>query len=125
MPEVARNLIATRRYSLYTLRVGHIALLARVCVNIRNSYVRWHNYAHPEERQNGTQKNSQAIGLQNNEATVRWLYDHHFAAVAGDTVAFEAWPPPMETGKRIVKRDIAWDILLTSTFYFAGWCLRM
>ena len=98
MSDVARDLVATGRHSLYTLRVGRLDLLTRVCVNSSNSYVRWHNYAHPEERQNGTQKNSQAIGLQNNEATVRWLYDHHFAAVAGDTVAFEAWPPPMETG---------------------------
>lgn len=113
MSEVARNIIATRRYSLYSLRVGRLGHLARVCTDSTNSYVRWHNYAHPEERQNGTQKNSQAIGLQNNEATVRWLYDHHFAAVAGDTVAFEAWPPPMETGKEFVKRDIACDSLLT------------
>jgi len=74
-----------------TLRQGDI-----LC--IRSGYVRWHNYAPPEERQNGTQKNSTAIGLQNNETTVRWLYDQHFAAVVGDTVAFEAWPPPMETG---------------------------
>lgn len=113
MPEVARNLVATRRHSLYTLWVSRLGLLARVYVNGLNSYVRWHNYAHPEERQNGTQKNSQAIGLQNNEATVRWLYDHHFAAVAGDTVAFEAWPPPMETGKRLVIRDSVCYKLLT------------
>lgn len=26
--------------------------------------------------------------------TVRWLYSKHFAAVAGDTQAFEAWPFP-------------------------------
>ena len=56
------------------------------------------SFANPEERKRGTQQNSVAIGLANNEATVRWLYDHHFAAVGGDTVAFEAWPPPLETG---------------------------
>ena len=93
--------------------MSRLDLLTRVCVNNPISYVRWHNYAHPEERQNGTQKNSQAIGLQNNEATVRWLYDNHFAAVAGDTVAFEAWPPPMETGKKMVERDSVCDTLLT------------
>ena len=65
---------------------------------VRSGYVRWHNYASPEDRQKGTQKNNKVIGLQNNEATVRWLYDHHFAAVAGDTLGFEAWPPPMQTG---------------------------
>lgn len=124
MPEVARNLIATRRHSLHTLRVSRFGFLAGSCIDSLNSYVRWHNYAHPEERQNGTQKNSQAIGLQNNEATVRWLYDHHFAAVAGDTVAFEAWPPPMETGMKLVKRDIARDSWLTWIFYSTGWCLH-
>lgn len=74
-----------------TTRAGDILI-------IRSGYVRWHNYAPPEERRAGTETSSKAIGLQNNEATVRWLYEHHFAAVAGDTVAFEAWPPPMETG---------------------------
>jgi hypothetical protein len=88
--------------------------------------VRWHNYAPPEERKNGTQVNSQAIGLQNNEATVRWLYDHHFAAVAGDTVAFEAWPPPMETGTRAMNPPHydSRDILLISDSCFTGWCLH-
>lgn len=27
------------------------------------------------------------------EQTVEWLWNHHFAAVAGDAIAFEAWPP--------------------------------
>lgn len=65
---------------------------------IRSGYVRWHNNASMTERREGTQENSIAIGLQGSEATVRWLYDHHFAAVAGDTVAFEAWPPNFEAG---------------------------
>jgi len=56
------------------------------------------SFASPADRKKGTQDNSVAIGLQGNEATVRWLYDQHFAAVAGDTVAFEAWPPALESG---------------------------
>lgn len=56
------------------------------------------SFASPEDRKRGTQDNSVAIGVQNSEETVRWLYDRHFAAVAGDTVAFEAWPPPLEAG---------------------------
>ncbi|QIW97636.1 hypothetical protein AMS68_003154 [Peltaster fructicola] len=79
------------RYQGTTLQAGDILI-------VRSGYVRWHNYASPDERRKGTQENSVAIGLQNNETTVRWLYDHHFAAVAGDTVAFEAWPPPLEAG---------------------------
>lgn len=72
-------------------RVGDILI-------VRSGYTKWHDYASPQDRRAGTQDNSIAIGLQNNETTVRWLYDHHFAAVAGDTIAFEAWPPPFETG---------------------------
>ena len=65
---------------------------------VRTGYTRWHNYASPVERKRGTQESALAIGLQNNETTVRWLYDHHFAAVASDTIAFEAWPPPFKKG---------------------------
>lgn len=60
---------------------------------IRSGYVRRHNRASEEERKNGTCHNSKAIGLKADEETVRWLYDCHFAAHVGDTVAFEAWPP--------------------------------
>lgn len=54
--------------------------------------------ASASERKSGTQDNSVAIGMQGSEKSVRWLYDHHFAAVAGDTVAFEAWPAKFEEG---------------------------
>lgn len=103
-----------------TTRPGDIML-------IRSGYVRWHkcvshphthahtqhpspyltiadmftarnSFAGTEERKRGTQQNSVAIGMQANEASVRWLYDHHFAAVGGDTVAFEAWPPRFDEG---------------------------
>lgn len=60
---------------------------------VRSGYVRRHNEASSSERMNGTCNNSKAIGLQANEETIRWLYDCHFAAHVGDTVAFEAWPP--------------------------------
>lgn len=50
------------------------------------------------ERKRGSQENSISIGLQGSEKSVRWLYDHHFAAVAGDTVAFESWPPKLDEG---------------------------
>ncbi|KJX92216.1 hypothetical protein TI39_contig5889g00005 [Zymoseptoria brevis] len=81
----------TLKWQGTTTRPGDILL-------IRSGYTRWHNYASPAERKRGTQENAVAIGVQNNEETARWLYDHHFAAVAGDTIAFEAWPPPMESG---------------------------
>ena len=38
----------------------------------------------------GTHK---AVGVAGNEDTARWIWNHHFAAVAGDTLAFEVFPP--------------------------------
>jgi hypothetical protein len=56
------------------------------------------SHAGEAERKAGTRDNSIAIGVQANEKTVRWLYSQHLAAVVGDTVAFEAWPPKFEEG---------------------------
>ncbi|PWY67837.1 hypothetical protein BO83DRAFT_400969 [Aspergillus eucalypticola CBS 122712] len=33
-----------------------------------------------------------AIGIESSEATLRWLWEKEFAAVASDTPSFEAWP---------------------------------
>lgn len=68
---------------------------------IRTGFIRWHNQASDQERKQGTFDNHQLIGLEASEATVRWLYDQHFAAVISDTVAVEAWPP---------QRDSPWII---------------
>lgn len=66
---------------------------------VRSGYIRRHNEASAEERKLGTQSaDAQAIGVAGNEASVRWLYDQHFAAHVGDTVAFEAWPPDTKSG---------------------------
>lgn len=34
-----------------------------------------------------------ACGLKSCDETLEWVWNHHFSTVAGDTVAFEAWPP--------------------------------
>lgn len=38
----------------------------------------------------GTHK---AVGVAGNEETARWVWNHHFAAVAGDALSFEVFPP--------------------------------
>ncbi|KAL5363131.1 hypothetical protein BJX96DRAFT_186593 [Aspergillus floccosus] len=50
-----------------------------------------------EERKKGAFDNHQLIGVEASEETVRWLYDQHFAALVGDTVAFEAWHPQRDS----------------------------
>ena len=52
--------------------------------------------ANAETRALGTRDQHYMIGVANNEETVRWLYSKHFAAVAGDTMGFEAWPFPKD-----------------------------
>jgi hypothetical protein len=39
-----------------------------------------------------------AVGLAQSDETLRYLWNNHFAAVAGDTVAFEAFPAHPERG---------------------------
>lgn len=55
--------------------------------------MRWYNAANAEERIAKAKNGHEFIGLAGNEESVEWLWNHHFAAVAGDAIAFEAWPP--------------------------------
>jgi kynurenine formamidase len=41
------------------------------------------------------------VGVECTENAARWLWNHHFAAVAGDMLAFEAYPPDKEHGKNL------------------------
>ncbi|OAG42762.1 hypothetical protein AYO21_03045 [Fonsecaea monophora] len=61
---------------------------------IRSGYVKRHNESTSQEREACTFGiGKPAIGIAADEETVAWMYDQHFAAHVGDTVAFEAWPP--------------------------------
>jgi hypothetical protein len=81
----------TLKWQGTTLKQGDILM-------IRSGYVRWHDNANEADRKSGTRDNSVAIGVQANEKTIRWFYEKHLAALAGDTVAFEAWPPKFTDG---------------------------
>lgn len=39
-----------------------------------------------------------SCGVEANEESIRWHWDNAFAAVASDTVAYEAWPSPKAWG---------------------------
>ncbi|KZT53026.1 hypothetical protein CALCODRAFT_501535 [Calocera cornea HHB12733] len=71
------------------LRRGDILL-------VRSGFTKWYNDASDEERKRGVAENGfQFIGLAPGRETKRWIWDNHFAAVAGDTVAFERAPPAL------------------------------
>ncbi|KAJ5707190.1 hypothetical protein N7488_006991 [Penicillium malachiteum] len=60
---------------------------------VRTGYVRWQLYASSSMRALAAE-NYSSIGVANTMDSIRWLYDHHFAAVASDNSAFEATPIP-------------------------------
>ena len=60
---------------------------------IRSGWVKWYNEANDEERLKGARDGHEHAGMQGSKESVEWLWNHHFAAVAGDAIAFEAWPP--------------------------------
>jgi kynurenine formamidase len=67
------------------LRYGDILL-------VRTGYVDWHNNASHEERLKGTSFHEYP-GVEASPECVEWFWDHHFAAVAADSPAFETVPP--------------------------------
>jgi hypothetical protein len=60
---------------------------------IRSGWVKWYNEASEEERVRGARDGHEFVGVQGSKESVEWLWEKHFAAVAGDAIAFEAWPP--------------------------------
>lgn len=69
-----------------TFRPGDILL-------VRSGWIRWYNEHSPEERVTSVKNGSEYVGVDGSEEVVEWLWDSHFAAVGGDAIGFEAWPP--------------------------------
>ncbi|KAG4025882.1 hypothetical protein MFRU_049g00530 [Monilinia fructicola] len=59
---------------------------------IRSGFVKWYEKASAEERIQGAKNNHEYIGVKSCRETVEWIWNRHFAAVAGDAVAWECWP---------------------------------
>ena len=58
---------------------------------IRSGLSLWYQQATKEEQVESMNR-YQFIGVESSMTAVRWLWNHHFAAVAGDTVGFECNP---------------------------------
>lgn len=66
---------------------------------MRTGWIKWYNEASDGEREQLTDVNCQHVGLNGTPETIEWLWNKHFSAVAGDAIAFEAWPPTPGSGK--------------------------
>lgn len=47
-----------------------------------------------EKNKLGGREDRASIGVEATEESIRWHWEQEFAAVASDTVAYEAWPSP-------------------------------
>lgn len=63
---------------------------------VRTGWIKWYNEASAEERVDGCKTNHNYVGVEGTEESIPWLWNHHFSALVGDNMAFEAWPA---TGK--------------------------
>lgn len=66
------------------LRPGDILLL-------HTGFTAWYHAASPEERAAATEKGA-FISVESSMVSVKWLWNHHFAALAKDTLGFECTP---------------------------------
>ncbi|TKA23881.1 hypothetical protein B0A50_07016 [Salinomyces thailandicus] len=60
---------------------------------VRTGFVQWHNQATPEEQARVTGQGGGWAGVEGSKETLRWFWSKKFAAVGGDAIVFEVWPP--------------------------------
>jgi hypothetical protein len=51
------------------------------------------------EEQEQMMSTHKCIGVEGSEAVAKWVWNHHFASVAGDAIAFEVLPPKLPSGE--------------------------
>ncbi|KAL4805230.1 putative cyclase-domain-containing protein [Aspergillus unguis] len=83
-----KDLDEVARDQILEFRPGDILLL-------RTGWIKWYNEASPEERIEGCKVHHNYCGLEGTESSIEWLWNHRFAALVGDNMAFEAWPAEM------------------------------
>ncbi|MBI1762979.1 MAG: cyclase family protein [Acidobacteria bacterium] len=93
-PITAAQIQAAADWQGLRFEIGDILLL-------RTGWIEWYNALNLEERTALAQPGAfSACGIEQSEDSLRFLWDNHFAAIAGDQPAFEAYPPlPHADGK--------------------------
>ena len=51
------------------------------------------------EEQEQAMSTHKCIGVEGSEEVAKWVWNHHFASVAGDAIAFEVIPPTLANGE--------------------------
>lgn len=66
---------------------------------VRSGMVKWYNTQTPKVRNEATHNGHAFTGVEGSPETIEWLWNHHFAAIVGDAIGFEAWPANPEWSK--------------------------
>ena len=78
--------------SSYTVQPGDVLL-------IRTGWLAQYQLLSTEQQDKlGGRDDRASCGVEASEAAIRWHWEQGFAAVASDTVAYEAWPSPKPWG---------------------------
>jgi kynurenine formamidase len=71
---------------------ANVELLAGDILIVRTGWIKWYEEHNADERRKYITNGSEWAGVEGSEETLEWLWNHHFAAVAGDSIGFELWP---------------------------------
>lgn len=62
---------------------------------VRSGWIKWYEEHSPDERRAKVRDGSTYVGVDGSEEVIEWVWNNHFAAIAGDAIGFEAWPPQL------------------------------
>ena len=84
---------------------------------VRSGWIAWYLGLSQPEREALATHPHVAIGLAQGDETLRFLWDQHFAAVAGDMLAFEAFPAHPQRGFMHETLLALWGMPIGEMFY--------
>ncbi len=84
---------------------------------VRSGWMEWYLGLNQEERVQVARMPHTAVGVAQGDEMLRFLWDNHFAAVAGDTIAFEAFPPNPQHGFMHETFLALWGMPIGEMFY--------
>jgi len=84
---------------------------------VRSGWMEWYLGLSQEERVKVARMPHTAVGVAQGDEMLRFLWDNHFAAVAGDTIAFEAYPPHPQHGFMHETFLALWGMPIGEMFY--------
>jgi len=72
---------------------------------VRSGFTKWYEAASQEERNAkiaGGRGEIEWTGVEGSVKTAEWLWNHHFAAVAGDSISWEVCITPLQRSKHSI-----------------------